>query len=66
MSFKIRDLLKKFEDTKVYFEVIEHNSGASIGFFHKNELLASMYADFHAIKLNVQYVDDKRLLVIYI
>ena len=64
---KIKDLLKKIDDCKLYIEIIDRNTFGSYGFFTKNELIYNnKYNNCLIKKINVQYIDGKRTLILYI
>lgn len=64
---KVKSLLKKIEDPKIYIEFIEKGNGASYGFYTINELKYNVkFRNENIKKLNIQYINNKRLLVIYI
>jgi len=64
---KVKDILKLIEDTKLYIEFIDLKSGASYGFYTKNDLVYNdKFKNDKIVKINSQYFDNKRLLVIYI
>lgn len=66
---KIKDILKKIEDTGLYIEIIDTESGASYGFFRKNDSLLvynNKLKNKNIQKLNVQYINNKRILILYI
>ena len=65
---KVNDILKKINDPALYIEIISEESGASYGIFKKNDPLL-VYGDKKkkTIKsLNVQYINNKRILILYI
>lgn len=64
---KVKNILKYIEDLKLYIEFIDLQSGASYGFFTKNDLIYNTKHHNDKIKkINVQYINSKRLLVLYI
>lgn len=64
---KVKSLLKKIEDPKIYIEFIEKGSGASYGFYTKNDLIYNdKFSNYNIKKINIQYINNKRLLIIYI
>lgn len=66
---KIKDILKKIDDLGLYIEIIENESGASYGFFKKNDSLIvynNSLKNKNIKKINVQYFDNKRLLILYV
>lgn len=66
---KIKDLLKKVNDPKLYIEIKEQskNGGGTHGFFTKNDLIYNTKMQNYLIySINVQYINNKRLLVLEI
>ena len=64
---KIKNILKIINDCKLYIEIKDKNSGASFGFFTKNDLIYnSKYNNYLIKSINSQYFKGKRLLVIEI
>ena len=64
---KIKDLLKKIEDCKLYIELIDYKNYASYGFYTKSDLIYNnKYNNCLIKKINVQYIDKKRTLILYI
>ena len=63
---KIYDILPKINDVKLYFEIKENDSGASFGFFTKSELEKSRFYEKYILTINFQYIDNKRVMIIYI
>jgi len=63
---KIYDILPKITDVKLYFEIIDNGSGASFGFFTKKELEQSRFYEKYVLTINFQYIDNKRVMIIYI
>lgn len=64
---KVKDILKKIYDYKLYIEIKDGKSGASYGFYTKNDLIYNDKYNNYVIKaINSQYFDGKRLLVIEI
>ena len=65
---KVNDILKKINDPMLYIEIINKETGSSYGIFKRNDPLL-VYSDKKkkTIKsLNVQYINNKRILIIYI
>jgi len=65
-GMKIYDIIHKFTDSGLWYEVVENGSYASFGFFKKDELINSRFYEKSFVKINFQYVDGKRLVVFYI
>jgi hypothetical protein len=65
-SMKIYDIIHKFTDSGLWYEVVENGSYASFGFFKQDELISSRFYEKSFVKINFQYVDGKRLVVFYI
>ena len=64
---KVKDLIKKIEDQKIYIEFIDLQSNSSYGFYNKNDLIYNdKFNNYKVKKINIQYIQNKRLLVIYI
>ena len=66
---KIKDILKKVTDFGLYIEIINLESGASYGIFKKNDALLvynNSLKNKNIQKINVQYINNKRILVLYI
>jgi hypothetical protein len=64
---KVKDILKKIEDPKIYIEFKDIQSYCSYGFYTINELKYNdKYKNDNIKKINIQYIDNKRLLVLYI
>ena len=65
---KVNDILKKINDPALFIEIINKETGASYGIFKKNDPLL-VYSDKKkkTIKsLNIQYINNKRILILYI
>lgn len=65
---KVLDIIKKIDDTKIYIEIINADD-ASYGIFTKNDplLVYNNNLKNKTIKnINVQYFNNKRLLVLKI
>lgn len=65
---KVKDLLHKIEDAGLYIELIENESGASYGIYKKNDaaIVYTNKKDKKIKKINCQYINGKRLLILYI
>ena len=64
---KVKDILKLINDTKLYIEIIDEQSGASYGFYNKNDLIYNdKFNNCKIKKISVQYFDSKRVLILYI
>ena len=64
---KVKDLLKKISDVKLYIEFIDKQSYTSYGFYTKNDLIYNdKFNNYKIDNITTQYYDNKRLLVIYI
>ena len=64
---KVKDLLKKISDVKLYIEFIDKQSYTSYGFYTKNDLIYNDKFNNDKIdNITTQYYDNKRILVIYI
>lgn len=66
---KIKDILKKVEDVGLYIEIIDIESGASKGIYKKNDALLVYNNELknkNIQKMNVQYINNKRILILYI
>ena len=64
---KVKDILRKLEDKKIFVEFIDNQSGASYGFYNINDLKYNVkFRNENIKKINIQYIDNKRLLVLYI
>lgn len=64
---KIKDLLKKVNDVKLYIEIKEKETGASYGIFTKNDALLvynNSLKNRNIKGINSQYFDGKRLLIL--
>lgn len=64
---KVIDILKKIEDVKLYIEIKETETGASYGIFTKNDALLvynNSLKNRNIKKINVQYYNGKRLLIL--
>lgn len=63
---KVKDILKLIEDKKQYIEFIDNNY-VSYGIYTKNDLIYNdKFNNNKIVKISTQYIDDKRLLVLYI
>lgn len=66
-NMKVKDIIKLINDCKLYIEFIDKQSGASYGFYSKNDLIYNdKFSNDKIKKINVQYFDGKRTLIIYI
>lgn len=63
---KICDIIHKFTDLGLTYEVVENGSYASFGFFTQRELINSRFYEKSFVKINFQYIKGKRLVVFYI
>jgi hypothetical protein len=64
---KVKSILRLVNDVKLYIEFIDEESGASYGFYTIKDLIYNDKFYNYIIKsINVQYYNNKRLLVIYI
>ena len=66
---KIKDVLKKINDSGLYIELIDVESGASYGIFKKNDPLLVYNNELknkNIKKINVQYYQGKRLLILVV
>lgn len=63
---KIYDVIHKFTDEGLWFEVVENGSYASFGIFKRQELINSRFYEKSIVKINFQYIKGKRLVVFYI
>lgn len=64
---KVKDILNKINDLQLYIELVDVESGASYGIFTKNDPLLvynNAYKNKTIKKINVQYYNGKRLLMI--
>lgn len=62
---KVIDLIKKINDYKLYIE-IRDKQFTHYGFYNKDEIKQSKYIKDTIDNINMQYVDNKRVLVITI
>ena len=65
---KVNDILKKIDDCGLYIEFIDSESGASYGFYKKNDAYI-VYGDVKnkkVVSINAQRYNSKRLLVLKI
>lgn len=62
---KVIDLVKKINDYKLYIEIRDRQF-TSYGFYNKDEIKQSKYIKDTIDNINMQYVDNKRLLIITI
>lgn len=60
---KIKDLVKYIDDFKLYIEVIDDQL-TSYGFYNKDEIKQSKHINDNVKKINVQYINGKRLIVV--
>ena len=64
---KVKDILKLINASKLYIEFRSEQCGASYGFYNKNDLIYNDKFNNDKIKkINVQYINNKRLLILYI
>lgn len=64
---KVKDILKKITDSKIYIEFIDMQSGASYNFYTINELkYNTKFRNENIKKINIQYIQNKRVIVLYI
>lgn len=61
---KIRDIIEKITDVKIYIEV--KSEFCHYGFYNKDSIKTSGYINALVDNINIQYYDGKRLLVITI
>ena len=62
-QIKVKDFLELVTDAKVYFEIVEKISGASFGICGK-QYIQKEFLEKDIKEINVQYIDNKRLVVI--
>ena len=64
---KVKDLLKKVEDPKIYIEFIDSKGFASYGFYTRNELKYNdRFSNDNIKSINIQYIKNKRVIILYI
>lgn len=64
---KVKDIIKKITDSKIYIEFIDQQSFASYGFYTINDLKYNDKFNNDIIKnINIQYIDNKRVILLYI
>lgn len=66
---KVKDLIKKINDPKLYIEIKEQakNGGGSRGFYTKNDIIYNTkILNYLIYSINIQYINNKRLLVLEI
>lgn len=64
---KVNKLLQLITDSKLNIEFIDSKGMMSYGFYTKNDLIYNTKFNNSIItSMNVQYIDNKRLLVLYI
>lgn len=64
---RVRDILEKIEDVNLYIELRNLKSDESYGTYKKNELIHYYRFDYNTIKkINVQYIENKRTIVLYV
>lgn len=66
---KVKDILKKIDDLGLYIELKDNSTGASYGFYKKNDpsIVYNTSRKNATIKrINTQYIAGKRLLILYI
>ena len=64
---KLKEIIRQVQDPKLYFEIIEKDSGASHGFYIKNELYYNDNLNKRTVdKINANYINNKRILEITI
>ncbi len=66
---KVKELIKKINDTKIYIEIkfTEKDGGGSFGVFQKNDLFYNDKLLNSTIKnINIQYFKGRRLLILEI
>ena len=66
---KVKDIIKKIDDFGLYIELIDNDTGASVGFYKKNDPLLvydNRRKNQTIKKINCQYIKGKRLLILYI
>ena len=64
---KVKDILNKINDMGLYVELIDVESGASYGIFKKNDDLLIYNNELkrkNIKKINVQYIKEKRILLL--
>jgi hypothetical protein len=63
----LSSLIGMIGDSKLYIEIKEKYSGASFGFYTKNDInnYFKNYGDKKIVEINSQYIDNKRVLVVY-
>lgn len=63
---KVKDIVKKINDTMIFIEPIEEKSGASFGYYKNFEILRNEELNNKTIKkINIQYFKNKRYLKVY-
>ncbi len=66
---KVKDIIKKIDDLGLYIELIDNDTGASYGFYKKNDPLLvydTRKKNATIKRINTQYIKGKRLLILYI
>ena len=65
---KVKSLIKTLRnDPKIYIEFVDKKDFSSYGFYTKNDLIYNdKFNNCNVKGINIQYVNNKRLLVIYI
>ena len=64
---KVKDILKKINDYKLYIELIEEKNYIILGIYTKNDLIYNdKFRNCDIKNINVQYINNKRTLKLYI
>jgi len=63
---KVKNVIDLVKDVKLYYEIIEEESGASFGEFWKSILEQSRFINYEVKKINFQYRNNKRFMIIYV
>ena len=65
INMKVKEIIRQITDPKLTIEIIEEGSGASFGFYTKNELFyLEKYTKATVKNINVQFLSGQRLLII--
>lgn len=62
---KVKEIIRQINDPKIYIEIIEKGSEASLGIYTKKEIFFNDNLTKKTIdNINIQYINKKRLLIL--
>lgn len=62
---KVKEIIRQIDDPKIHIEIIEKGSGANFGIYTKKEIFFNDNLTKKTIdNINIQYIDNKRILIL--